>query len=235
MLRHWARVGVGVVAAYLVALIAILLLGALVDHWVRADGSTGFDRSITSWAVDQRSPGLTSVMRQVTRLGSATVLAPLTLVVVILLAVKRRVDLVGFVVVALIGGLLLADLAKAVMDRTRPPVRIALDSLQGLSFPSGHSTQAMATYVSLAVVVIALCRPRALRFAALAGAIVVALLVGASRVYLGVHWATDVIGGWFLGAVWIAGLTTVLYRLHLNAPVVGGPDVSAAVPEPRRE
>ena len=229
------RVGAGVVAAFLVALISVLLLGAFVDHWVRADGSTGFDHSLTSWALDQRSSGLTSVMRPVTRLGSATVIAPLTILVVIFLAARRHFDLAGFVVVGVIGAVQLSDLAKAIMDRTRPPTRIALESLQGLSFPSGHSTQATATYLSLAVVITTLRRPPALRYAAFAGAIVVALLVGASWVYLGVHWATDVLGGWFLGTVWIAGLTMVLYRLHLNAPDLNAPDLNAAVPEPRRE
>ena len=111
------------------------------------------------------------------------------------------------------------------LRRDRPPVAIQLQHPHGSAFPSGHATQVAATYFALAVVATVLTKAPTRRAATWTIATLIVFLVGVSRVYLGVHWATDVLGGWLLGSVWVAGLTAALTPLGTRQPssVPGSP------------
>lgn len=148
--------------------------------------------------------------KTVTWLGSLVVLVPLALVVVVLLVQARRRLLALFVTLAVGGAALLNALAKATIGRDRPPPRLRLQHPFGSSFPSGHATQAAATYLALGVVALMVTRSRARRGGAWAAVVIVCVIVGISRVYLGVHWATDALAGWLLGALWVTGLAVAL-------------------------
>ena len=100
------------------------------------------------------------------------------------------------------GAIELYSLAKHVVDRPRPPMHLWLTSASSSAFPSGHATQSLSTFAALALVSAAVA-PIARR-PGLALAAVVAAGVGWSRVYLGVHWATDVLAGWLAAACWVA-------------------------------
>jgi undecaprenyl-diphosphatase len=109
----------------------------------------------------------------------------------------------GLLLAAWGGALLLYTLTKYFVHRPRPPADIWLSNVgKSTSFPSGHATQSLSTYAALALVSAAVVS--AARRPALAIAAVIAAGVGCSRVYLGVHWATDVLAGWLAAACWVA-------------------------------
>jgi membrane-associated phospholipid phosphatase len=192
----------GVVLSFAAVLGATIGAGELLAKAERPDGSTGFDRSITSWAVDHRASWLTTVARALSTIGSQKLLLPLVAVVAIALIVRGARTPAGLLVVIWVGAIELYSVAKNVVDRPRPPMHLWLTSASSAAFPSGHATQSLSTFAALALVS-AVVAPIARR-PALALAAVVAAGVGWSRVYLGVHWATDVLAGWLAAACWVA-------------------------------
>jgi undecaprenyl-diphosphatase len=204
--------------AFAVAFTLTVMLGLLLEIGWATDGSSGVDSDISRWFVDHRTPTLTDAMRVVSLLGSSWVVIPLAVVVVVAMLVSRRRWLALFVALAVSGASLLGILAKDVIGRDRPPVEFRLQQSHSSSFPSGHSTQAAATYFALAIMITVLSDSRALRAGTWIAATLIVFLVGVSRVYLGMHWATDVLGGWLLGSVWVAGLTVALEPLETRQP-----------------
>lgn len=206
--RPYRRHALKHVAARAALLFAVVLgcaigVGELLGLAERPDGSTGLDRSITSWVVSHRTDGLTAAARVFAALGSSTVLGPLVAVVAIALIVRGRRFPAALLILAWAGSIGLYDLTKAVVARPRPPASIALTAAQHTSFPSGHATQSLATWATLAAIGIALW-PRSKAPVAIVVACLVAA-IGWSRVYLGVHWTTDVVCGWAIAAAWIGG------------------------------
>ena len=192
------------------------MLGVLLERVSASDGSTHVDSEITRWLVDHRTPTCTDAMRFVTWLGSSAVVFPLAILVGVGLFMGRRRWLVLFIALAVGGASLLSVLAKDVTGRDRPPVDIRLQRAHSSAFPSGHSTQAAATYFALVIVVTVLCQSRPLRIMTWSAATLIVFLVGVSGVYLGMHWATDVLGGWLLGSLWVAGLAVALAPLDTS-------------------
>lgn len=177
--------------------------GELLELAERPDGSTAIDSSITSWVVAHRTHALTSMARVLSTLGSQAVLIPLTAIAAAALLARRRWVLAGLLVAAWGGALAMYSLTKAFVHRMRPPLDIRLTDVgHTSSFPSGHATQSLATAMALAFVG-AVVLPRT-RWPGRALTLALAIGVGWSRVYLGVHWATDVGAGWLIGAAWLA-------------------------------
>jgi undecaprenyl-diphosphatase len=142
------------------------------------------------------------LMRDFTALGGIGVLTFLTLAVGGYLLLIRRMRLALLVTVAVFGGLLLSDALKQWFERPRPDLVPHAVDVYTASFPSGHSMMSATAYLTLAAL-LARVQPRwRIKAYLLLMAIFLTLLVGISRVYLGVHWPTDVLGGWTLGAVW---------------------------------
>ena len=163
--------------------------------------AAGLDRAVQAFAVAHRSPWLNTVMETLTRLGSSLVLVPV-LVIASVYAWWRGRDLraVAGLWAAFGGAMLLFHVLKALFGRARPPVEQMVVHTGGYAFPSGHSTQAMAVWGLLAAVAVAAHPTR--RAWIVVPAAVIILLVGASRIYLGVHWLTDVLAGFAVGAAW---------------------------------
>jgi len=153
---------------------------------------------------------LEEVVRDVTALGGTTVVALVTVVGVLAFAFHRRyrhsVVLGGAVLLAWAS----SSLAKALYDRPRPDFVPHGVEVYSASFPSGHSTLSAATYLTLAMLVASLEARRRTKAVAYAVAGVVLVAVGLSRVYLGVHWPSDVLAGWCLGAMWALAAWLVL-------------------------
>lgn len=147
-------------------------------------------------------PWFEEMMRDFTGLGGVGVL---TLIVgaaagYLYIIDKKKAALA--VIFAVGGGVLLSTLAKTVIDRPRPDLVPHGSFVTAASFPSGHSMMAAVVYLTLAVM-IARVRPRwRTKAYILSCAVLIALLVGVSRVYLGVHWPTDVLAGWTIGSGW---------------------------------
>ena len=206
---------VAAVALSFVAVLGVTIgAGELLAVAERPDGSTAFDRSITSWLVDHRASWLTTVARALSTVGSQKVLVPLVAVVAIVLIARRTGRTAVLLVVLWAGAIELYSLAKHVVGRPRPPMHLWLTSVSSTAFPSGHATQSLSTYAALALVAAAFL-PRTRR-PALALAAAVAAGVGWSRVYLGVHWATDVLAGWLAAACWVALVARLAHTRHTH-------------------
>lgn len=139
-----------------------------------------------------------------TALGSYAVLTVLTVIVLGLLLIlgKRAAALLVFASIG--GGMLLSALLKDLFDRPRPDLVPHLADVFTPSFPSGHAMLSAVTYLTLGALLARVQPLPWVRAYLMAVALVLTLLVGASRVYLGVHWPTDVLAGWFAGAAWAA-------------------------------
>jgi undecaprenyl-diphosphatase len=203
--RDWRRVVVGSLLAFAIPLALVSLAGALVRDVGADDGSNALDARVLDWMVDRRSDGLTHVMRTVTALGGTLVLVALTVVGVVVLVLVRRAWLAGFLVTVVIGASLLSSIAKAIVGRRRPPVGLRLSAVGESAFPSGHSTQAAATYLAVAIIVGVVIRSPVLRSVVWGVCAAIVVGVGLSRLYLGVHWGTDVLAGWLFGTAWAVG------------------------------
>lgn len=200
-------------AATVGALLGLIGLGWLVGVLV---GDPRLDRSITDWVVRHRTGALDRLAPYVTDLGSPTVYVPVTLVTVVLLGLvaRRSLRVVVTPVLALLGVTVLSDAVKHLVGRTRPPVELRMLGVGGFAFPSGHTIKAMVVWGAAALLLGAMARGRARTAIHAIGALVI-VGVGLSRLYLGVHWATDVVAGWALGAAW---LTVLLRRIEASSP-----------------
>ncbi len=155
-------------------------------------------------------------MRTLTWLGSAAVLYPATLVLALYWWRRERDRRPGAMLAAsLAGSTVLYNIFKRITERPRPPAPDALGTYSHWSFPSGHATQCMAFFAMLLALAWLAGRPR-LRLWSIAAAVVLA--VGASRIYLGAHWFTDVLGGYALGGAWASLLTAAALKTILRAP-----------------
>ena len=176
---------------------------------------------------------LQETARDVTALGGFTVI---TLAVVVAAALlwlhRRRVQAAVFVAAVLVGQAL-AELTKHLVGRNRPDLVPHLDQVYSASFPSGHSAMSPIVYFTLAGILAAGEANRAAKTLLLAVAALLVLAIGASRVYLGVHWPTDVLAGWAMGTAVALVATLVLHRLAPHRARRGSPPAEPPVaPQP---
>ena len=197
------------VAAWWIAAVATPVAMAV---WIgaSANGIPGFDREGLTLAHAWRGPWLDAVFPILTRLGSMMVLLPLLVVGGVMLwrgGFRREA---GFFAAAVIGASIFAQLAKHLVLRQRPDLFAALAPVASpLSFPSSHAVQVTALAVASGVLVVRLapgCRRRAMPLLA-----ALAVLVGFSRLYLHVHYPSDVLTGALAATFWVAGLRVLVF------------------------
>ncbi|MEI4484961.1 phosphatase PAP2 family protein [Frigidibacter sp. MR17.14] len=207
---------------------------------VAAGETHAFDEAVLLWmrnATDRALPAgpawLETVMRDITALGGVTVLGMLVASVVGILWFQSRHRTAIFLLVAVAGGQLFSNIAKAIFDRPRPDLVPHGTLVTSASFPSGHSMMSAVIWLTLAAMVARTEPSRPLRIYLMSMAILITVLVGISRVYLGVHWPTDVIGGWAAGLAWAMGCTA-LAKIIDPLPEPPAPEMrSAGEPPPR--
>ncbi|MGH3938779.1 MAG: phosphatase PAP2 family protein [Pseudonocardiaceae bacterium] len=185
----------------------LVLLGSVfatvLDDVTENDDLAMLDAPVSGLVHYAREPWLSRFFEVVTWAGSAILLAPLMLLVGLYLRqVTSRWRSLTFLVVSLLGASVLSKLIKSAVARPRP-FAVALVEADGYGFPSGHSTAAIAAWLALALALGAGTPRWGPKVALVSTALVIAGLVGLSRVYLGVHEPTDVLGGWSLGALWV--------------------------------
>jgi undecaprenyl-diphosphatase len=154
---------------------------------------------------------LAEAARDVTSLGSVSVLTLVVCAVSGFLVLVRRWRTLGLVVGSTVGGALLNSLLKGLFARPRPTVVPHLTQVLTESFPSGHAMLSAIVYLTLGALLAQLTERRRLKAYLVTVALLLTLLIGLTRVYLGVHYPTDVLGGWMAGLAW-ALLTAVVAR-----------------------
>lgn len=181
---------------------ASLVLGGGVQAFDEA-----FLRSLRS-AADPATPigpgWLMVLAHGATELGGTPFLTLATLLLAGWFAFRRQWTFLAILLAAVLGETLLSHLMKEFFDRPRPDIVPHLVEVSSKSFPSGHASSGAAIYLTIAALVAVQLKEKASRALVFATAGAVAFAIGASRIYLGVHYPTDVIGGWSLGAAWAA-------------------------------
>ena len=221
----WGRITPVDLGIELTTTIAIASVGGFVffayaDELAATPRLTPADKEIEELTIDLENDTLVEIARVVTDLGSLAVIVPLLLIFAGFLISRRR----QFELAVLVTGLVITyggvHLTKAAIDRPRPVD--PLDEITGSSYPSGHAAYAI-TYVVMAVIAARVLPGFASRAVLVFAAIVVAAVVGLTRVYLRAHYWSDVVGGWALGAgvfATVAALALLVSYIRQN----GAPD-----------
>ncbi len=147
-------------------------------------------------------PWFEDAVAEITTLGGYPVLILLVAAVTGFLIVARKYGPAIYVLASVILGTVVSQGLKMLYDRPRPDIVEHLVGIHTASFPSGHATMSTVVYLTLAALIVRMVDDARIRVYVMSAAIFVALLVGVSRIYLGVHWPSDVAAGWMLGAAW---------------------------------
>ena len=221
--------GLLLVLALAVLVVGGVILGAL-GLLVRTDsGLLRIDRSVAPWGEEHMTSFAQSLLDFVTAFGSTAVIVAFTVGVFVLEMIRRPSRwLPVFLIAVTVGQTLMSQGIKELLDRVRPTANPIAHTL-GPSFPSGHTTGAAACFAAFALVM-GRGRSRNVQSLLAGAAVFVAIAVAASRVLLGVHWLTDVIGGLALGWAWFA-LCSIAFGgrlLRLGVPIEAATRVSEA-------
>jgi undecaprenyl-diphosphatase len=190
--------------------VVLLLLGFFVLTGEVLEGDTqAFDERVLSALRRPGAPSmpigpewLRSGALDITALGSPTVLGLAVLAITGFMLLQGMTRTAVFVFVATVGGWLLNSGLKLLFQRARPTIVPHLRDVVSLSFPSGHAMTSAAVYLTLGVVTMRVAKGRLTKFYCMAVAMLLSFLVGATRVFLGVHYPTDVLAGWLAGLSW---------------------------------
>ncbi|WP_339109055.1 phosphatase PAP2 family protein [Thioclava sp. GXIMD4216] len=206
--RHVDRLEIGL-------LISLCLIGggvwafAQIASEMTAGDTTAFDRAVLLWFRDSNDLAvlkgphwMETVVRDVTALGGVTVLGSLIVFTTGYLLMEGYRRQVWVLLAAVLGGQVVSNVSKLLFDRARPDVVPHGTDVTSASFPSGHSMMATITWLTLAVMLARLQSRRRTRAYLISVAVLISISVGISRLALGVHWPTDVLAGWSIGAAW---------------------------------
>jgi undecaprenyl-diphosphatase len=209
-----------------IAAVAVTVIAAWCFLEIADEVAEGSTRRLDEWTIRVlRQPHgasgpqwLGEVMRDVTALGGITVLVLVIGVAAGFLLINRAYHAVWVVLSASLGGLLVSVLLKGLFRRPRPDLVPHLVDAGLSSFPSGHTMNSATVYLTLGLLLAQVSSSRRLKAYLLAVAALLTFLVGVSRVYLGVHYPTDVLGGWSAGGAWALLCWFVAGRLRRSGP-----------------
>jgi len=202
------QIEIKVLLRVLLIVIGFLLFIFLTDE-VREGETKHFDLMILE---SLRQPGnfhqpvgpewVELAMRDITALGGGTVIIIITLSVVGYLIIQKKYNSLWLILGATIGGALIGFMLKEIVARERPEAVFHLVYVTSLSFPSGHSMMSMVVYITQASLLAQIQPKRSLKIYIITVALILTFLIGISRVFLGVHYPTDVLAGWSIGIAW---------------------------------
>src|SRR3954452_14580878 len=193
------------------------LQATVVDAVADPDGLSVADPPTLAWFVEHRTPAATVFFQAVALVGGSAGMAVLAALAAAVLLVRRRRRAALVVIVAAAVAELLNGGLKDLYQRLRPPAATRLGPETNYSLPSGHALVSIVVIGIIAAVVVVTARRQATRVAVLAAAAVAVAAIGVCRLYLGVHWLTDVLDGWLVGGTWLALCVTVLVRTPPSA------------------
>jgi undecaprenyl-diphosphatase len=209
------------------ALVIFLIVAAILFAFIKlasevVEGDTeAFDRwLLQALRGPAGSPGpigpgwLRRAMVDITALGGVSILTLLTALTAGYLIAERKAATAAFVVAAVCGGALVSTFLKIGFARVRPDILGHLVEVHSASFPSGHALNSAVTYLTLGALLARTGGSRSVRIYVMAVAMSLTFVIGFSRVYLGVHWPSDVIAGWCVGAAWALLCSLVARRLQ---------------------
>jgi undecaprenyl-diphosphatase len=203
-----ARKELGLLVILLVISALLLVFGSLAEEVLEGD-TAELDHRIILLFRNPQNPGqplgppwLLEAMRDITSLGSTVVLALIFILVVVYLLIARKWATAVLVSIAVIGGQTISTVIKLAVERPRPELPEWAPRVVTASFPSGHAMLSAVTYLTIGALLARVELRPALRVYLVSAAVLLTILVGVSRVYLGVHWPTDVLAGWSVGSAW---------------------------------
>jgi undecaprenyl-diphosphatase len=218
--------GLHLTVGFVVSLAGLWLFGGVTEDVIHHDPLTQFDVALLDWLHAHATATGYAIFNAISLLGSPAALTLLALTVGLLLAVRRQWIVLGGWIAAFTGGGLLNQILKLVIQRPRPPFAAAYLRHYSWSFPSGHAMLSLIGYGMLAYLLVVLCvHRRRLQVAIVLGATLLITAIGLSRLYLGVHYFSDVVGGYAAGVLWlstcISGLEVA--RRWMTAQPTAGP------------
>jgi undecaprenyl-diphosphatase len=188
----------------IVILVTGMIFASLAEDIVNRETLSAFDPIFGSWLVARTNLSGDHVFAMITFLGNALIISTGTLLIGVWLAERRNWRKLTLLFSAVAGGALLNLVLKNVFQRTRPLIPGAYSVETGFSFPSGHSMISLVFYGAVAYIALTYVKSKKQKIFIIAGALVICALVGFSRLYLGVHFLTDVLAGWAAGGLWLA-------------------------------
>lgn len=191
------------------------IFGVLVTHLLFDRALIGPDHATLRFMVAHRTDWLTTFMRTATTLGSALFLIPVSMLVAVLWRWYKGSWLATWLLAGTYAGASLSyNLVKRLTHRARPATQFGLVHAGGYAFPSGHATQAAAVWGAYAFLASLALTSWPRKVTAWTIAVIVSGLIGLSRLYLGVHWLSDVAAGWALGGLWLFALLALRHYLY---------------------
>ncbi len=209
-LHVWASLSAVAVALFVLAGATVLAFVAVADEMVEGE-TRAFDESILHWMASIRRPWLDVAALQITALGNAATLIVVAAVAAAVLWAGRRKVSVALLGLSLVTGTAVTFILKRGFHRPRPQVISHTVEALSASFPSGHAMMSAVTYGTVAVLVGRMAGGR-VRRVTWGGAALLVVLIGLSRLYVGVHYPSDVLAGWLGGAAW-ATLLVLFFRV----------------------
>lgn len=212
----------GALAAFLTVGAAVGLAAAAIfaafGAAVRGGITQQFDETVLRWLAARRTPQLDFIMLEITSLGNGVVVIMIISIAAVFLWLTKHKWSVYILLAGVFGGKILNQLLKGEFNRERPSVIEHVDVVRSLSFPSGHAMGALIAYGSVAFLVGRLEPTKGLRWTTWGIAIALISAIGISRMYLGVHYPSDVIGGFLAGAAWLAFVASSVTAVRFFAP-----------------
>lgn len=190
------------------------LFGGISEDVVHGDPLTFIDKNVAEWLHERTTPRMLTLMQLITALGSAYGVTGGAVITAIVLWWKRRWYRLLALALVIPGGMVMAILLKIAFHRSRPSFNDSISIFQGYSFPSGHTMAAMLLYGLLAVFAVVAVQSWRRRVGTVIGASVMVLLVGFSRMYLGAHYLSDVLGAAAAGLAWLVLCLTAVDTLR---------------------
>ena len=194
-------VGLFLIGGAIVAVIGTALF-AKIAGIVREGSTQAFDHGVMAWMGENRIPWLERVLIEVTALGTGTVVISIVGVSGMFLWLTRHKYSAALLLFSTVGGIVVNNVLKLIFMRERPQVFEWAAHASSSSFPSGHAMSAAIVYATVGYLAARLQKRRWARWLTLTFALVLIILICASRVYLGVHYPTDVLAGLVLGLAW---------------------------------